>query len=191
MSTLTREGYEALIAKHPAYGREVYVETGLLAGDRLVIAAECFNRVYGIELDPYWTEVCRTRTVKLPNVMIFRGDTRRILPVVIQHCVETPTFFYLDAHFCQTDPPIQKSEFPLWVELEAIRARPTKDIVLVDDVHTFGKARPELRFRAAIPEWEKVTKESLLAFFGGQVVDSEERADAFVIWRDGSRKGPE
>jgi len=187
MSTLTREGYEALIAKHPEYGREVYIETGLLAGDRLVIAAECFNRVYGVELDDHWAKVCHERTKKLSNVYVMRGNTREFLPLLSDRHPTTPTFFYLDAHFCQTDPPIQKSEFPLWAELETIRARDTKDIVLVDDVHTFGKARPELRFRADVPEWEKVTKESLLAFFGDQVVDSEERADAFVIWRKGAR----
>lgn len=53
------------------------------------------------------------------------------------------------------------SEFPLWRELEAIRSREDlQDVIWVDDVDTFGKARPYLG-----QPWEEVTIDALKELF--------------------------
>ena len=71
----------------------------------------------------------------------------------------------------------------LWSELELIRSRGVADIVSVDDVHTFGKVRNELRFQPGAIEWEGVTTQTLTDYFGDRVHDSLVIGDGFVIYK--------
>lgn len=190
MGNMQKAAFERVLAQHADYDCKVYIETGLMGGDRFLIAAECFKAVHGVELDQHWYNVTKARAERFPHVNLHHGDTRIVLPALVERYAQTPCLFYLDAHYCKTDPPIQKSEFPLWGELECIKKRKTKDIVLVDDVHTFGLSRPELRFTPNAVEWEGVTKASLTAYFGSQVRDSMEISDSFVIWKEPEAQTP-
>lgn len=154
----------------------VYIETGCNRGDQLIVAAKMrFKAVIGVELDArYAAEAAR----RVPDATVHEGDTSKILPVVLS-AVNEPVFIVLDAHYCKLDPPIEKSRFPLWDELALLRARPYADIVVVDDVHTFGKVRDDLRY-ASDPEWETVTGVSISAFLGAP---GEEIGDGYVVWR--------
>ena len=155
----------------------VYVETGLYRGEQIAIAASsgCFERVIGIELDPRFAEACR---IRVPSAEITRADTRDALPPLAR-TLEGPVFWCLDAHFCKTSPPITKSPFPLWEELIALRARPRGDVIVIDDVHTFGKKRDDLRFGAA-PEWEGVTCDAISSFLDAP---GRTMGDGYVVWR--------
>lgn len=186
MGTMQKHEFEAVLSRHDGYRPQTYIETGLMSGDRIFLAASCFKVLHGIELDSHWYEVSRGRVSQFPHVMVHKGDSRLALPHLLKIYAETPCFIYLDAHYCKTDPPIQKSEFPLWAELGEIKKKKTKDIVVVDDIHTFGKQRPELRFKPDAKEWDGVTIASLIAYFGDQVQHILEIADSFVIWRDGT-----
>lgn len=185
MGAMQKHHFNHVLSRHSDYACDVYIETGLYRGDRLVVAAECFKVLHGIELDPNWYRVSKERVARFPHITLHHGDTRELLPTLIEKYAQTQCFFYLDAHYCETNPPIQKSAFPLWDELGKIRNRKTKDIVVVDDIHTFGVQRPELRFTPDAVEWEGVTVKSLLKYFGNQVRDSLRIADSFVIWREG------
>jgi hypothetical protein len=172
-----------ILSRHPDFRCPLYIETGLHTGRRIRVCAPHFERVHGIELDEHWYAVCARAMADSEHVTIHHGDTRELLPEILSRYPETPCFIHLDAHFCQTDPPIRKSEFPLWDELAAIRDRPVRDIVSVDDVHTFGKVREDLKYAGDAVEWEGVTTASLLDYFGERVHDSRTVSDAFIIWK--------
>ena len=153
------------------------VETGLWKGEQLEVIAKCFNNTYGIELDAHYAEVSRKR---VPKATVYCGDTAKLLPMVSQEMKE-PSVFFLDAHYCKLDPPIAKSKFPLWEELKTISNRNLPDIVIVDDVHTFGKKRDDLLFQAGEKEWEHVTPENILEYLPN-AKKSEIYKDSFIVW---------
>lgn len=180
MGHLTKENLEHILAKRTTALRpRVFVETGLYRGDQLLVAVESglFDVVLGIELFQEFVAHCRAR---VPGAVIIQGDSATELPSMAQK-VSEPVFWCLDAHYCETKPPIPRSKFPLWDELIALRARPRRgDIVVVDDVHTFGKRREDLRFQSSVPEWEGITPGALCSFFGcpeGEVI-----GDGYVMY---------
>lgn len=142
-----------------ADGRTVYVETGLWAGDQIAetLASGAFDTIYGIELDAHWAQHCRRRFADQPAVRIIEGDTLQHLPELVDR-IRVPAVFLLDAHyFLDADPPVTKGHFPLWEELDLLAGRDHSDIVIVDDVHTFARPRPDLAYDDGTPEWEAVT----------------------------------
>lgn len=153
------------------------VETGLWKGEQLEVIAKCFEKIYGIELDAHYAEISRKR---VPSAIIYCGDTTQLLPIVSEQ-MKDPSVFFLDAHYCKLDPPIAKSKFPLWEELRIISERNLADIVVVDDVHTFGKKRDDLLFQQGDKEWEYVTPENILDYLPN-VNKSEIYKDSFIVW---------
>jgi tRNA U34 5-methylaminomethyl-2-thiouridine-forming methyltransferase MnmC len=172
MGRLTKEEIKKIA---PNY--RVAVETGLWKGEQLEVIAKCFDKTFGIELDAHYAEVSRKR---VPSATVYCGDTAKLLPIVSQEMKE-PSVFFLDAHYCKLEPPIAKSEFPLWDELKTINARNLPDIVIVDDVHTFGKKRDDLLFKEGDKEWEHVTPGNILEYFP-QAKRSEIYKDSFIVW---------
>lgn len=156
---------------------QLAIETGTYRGEQLKTIAAYFPSTIGIELSEHYANLSRKAA---PKAIVFTGDTREWLPIFCDGCA-FPVVFFLDAHYCKVTPPIPKSEFPLWDELKMIADRPYKDIVIVDDVHTFGKVRDELRFKPDAREWESVTPENIMQYFKGckgEVVD-----DSFVVYK--------
>ena len=184
MGRVTRNPLREICATLPKYDCKVYIETGLWHGNRLLDSARCFEVAHGIELNDHWFKVVQERAKARRNITVHHGDSREILPALLKQYADKPCFFYLDAHYCQLDPPIQKSEFPLWEELDLIRQRDPnlREIVLVDDVHTFGKKRPDLRYKDGAVEWEAVTTQNILDRLGSRVKHSQIVSDGFVVW---------
>jgi hypothetical protein len=172
MGRLTREEIKKIA---PNY--KVAVETGLWKGEQLLVISETFEKTYGIELDPHYAKISQE---KAPKSEVIQGDTRDKLPLVSEK-IQEPCVFFLDAHYCKLEPPIAKSEFPLWDELKTINARNLSDIVIVDDVHTFGKKRDDLLFKEGDKEWEHVTPGNILEYFP-QAKRSEIYKDSFIVW---------
>jgi len=180
MGTLFRKHWSIIqtVAQLP----RVYIETGLWKGNSLSIAAEVFDECHGIELAPHWAEHNRTRFAGDERVTIHEGDSAVVLPRLLDS-IHEPAAIMLDAHFCKTDPPVAKSKFPLWAELDRISARPNPDLVIVDDVHTFGRARDDLRFRPGDIEWEDVTPTEIVARLGeARVMSHRAIGDSYAVW---------
>lgn len=166
---------DGILARAPVRP-DVYIETGTYQGNQLALAAPRFKRVIGVELDPGFADITQTRA---PKAEVILANSSKILPQLASEIAE-PCFFYLDAHYCRTVPhQIMPSPFPLWDELIALRTRTLPDIIVVDDVHTFGKARPDLRYRG-IPDWEGVTFASIASFLGAP---GKHIGDCYVVTR--------
>lgn len=162
MGNLTEEQLRELSSNH-----QTYIETGILHGHQIEEAMKVFPIVHGIEIDLGLVEEVRLRC---PGALIHHGSS----PDVLQNLIlrREPIFFYLDAHNCEGSG--DTSVFPLWRELGLIRSRLNhNDVVVVDDVHTFGLARDDIRVTDAL-EWEGVTCESISSVLGaplGEVID--------------------
>jgi len=152
----------------------VAVETGTCEGVQLKVLTEVFKSVYGIEINEHYFKESKRN---VPDAMMILGDSRKELPHLF---LDEPMIFFLDAHYCSLQPEIAKTPFPLWEELELIRKRYQKDIIVVDDVHTFGVQRRDLRYTPFAKEWESVTPSSIMEYFPGAI--SKIYKDSFIIW---------
>ncbi len=183
MGHLQHADFEHILSACTGSVPRVYIETGLWKGVQLHIASSHFDKCHGIELDAHWHRVAAERVADLEHVQVHHGDTRHILPRILADFPDTPLFVKLDAHFCILDPPIKKSPFPLWDELNLLRDRAPDDVVSIDDVHTFGVTRLDMRYKADHPMWEKVTFSSIRKFFGNRRRTDQVIAGGFVVWK--------
>lgn len=158
MAQMTAAQLMALRTRHPEPPR-IFVETGTFEGKTTRFALEQFPVVHTIELehDRFW----RALTDLGPaGAQVHHGDSRCWVPRLAQQ-IESPVFWYLDAHWFNV-PGVagQREGLPLWDELEAIGERPWPDVVVVDDVHSFGTDQPTA-------EWWAVSLERIAAYFPG------------------------
>ena len=181
--------FRHILNKHTSHQKiKTFIETGALDGGQGALASRVFEKVYGIELNPYWANLARRNN---PQAAILQGDTLTELPKLFSKYKRTPLFIYLDAHFCLGAPPFPalSSVFPLWKELELVQQRGFNDILLVHATaignrkyfhpHQVDILRPASdgeRFHLAY------TQTILTEFFGPRVKDSEIINNAFVLW---------
>jgi hypothetical protein len=122
---------------------EIGVETGTFQCATTAAMRSLLHETYTIELSlHYFRHACK-RFADHDDVYCLYGDSGEIVPHLARS-IEQPVFWYLDAHY-----PFDWSEAkrlhlpdhrpcPLFHELHAIRQRPYRDIVAVDDVSGFG-----------------------------------------------------
>ncbi len=118
---------------------DVFIETGTKAGDTLWEAKDLFPVCHSIEINPGVFSAAVKRFADFTNVHIHLGDSRDVLPKIIDP--KRTTTFYLDAH-CEGSPsvvPEADTECPLLGELRAILAVRWGyiPVVIVDDIKMF------------------------------------------------------
>ncbi len=118
----------------------VFVETGTFTGNSARWAAKHFEKAITIErAEGLFNEYSRSLRA-IGNVEPLLGDSRTILPSVVEKI--GPTVFWLDGHWSGGQTSGQGDECPLLEELAALSKR-TGDIVLIDDARLFLHAPPE------------------------------------------------
>jgi len=153
----------------------VFVESGTYHGKTTRLAVPRFREVHTIEISPPLYDVA-VRDLTPLGVRCHFGNASDIVPHLAVLIAE-PAFWYLDAHwFKRTSAPVGGKEhpLPLWDELRAIAQRPYADIIVVDDVHSFGKSEPT-------PEWEAVSLDAIAAHFPGH--RAAIRWDQACVWK--------
>jgi hypothetical protein len=149
----------------------VFVETGTWHGDSTRLALTRFAEVHTIELSatlfgeysPALTEA---------GAHCYQGDTRVLLPQLAL-TIQEPVCWFLDAHWTDQCAGAMRGPLPLWEELEVLSGRTYADIVIVDDVHSFGTHRAaalkERPARAVLfkeqPEWDGVSLSKIAKYF--------------------------
>jgi hypothetical protein len=136
---------------------EVCIETGTLLGNATAVFASTFNMVHTIDLSKEHYGHAVSRFAGVENVMCHHGDSAVVLPLLLDQYKDERLFLHLDAHWFNDSryPDIAADvPLPLWDELKALQSRETHDIVVVDDVHAFGKSKPS-------DLWKEVTFESI------------------------------
>lgn len=158
------------------------VETGTMYGGTTRILAELFRHVVTIEASDFFATEALRRLAVYPNVTVIPGTSKAMLKL---HAPDAPCTFYLDAHACReygaygTGPTGQWSDrltaTGLWGELDYLATRQHPDLVIVDDLHCFGRGAD-----GCFPFWAEVTREAILGRIGGTGRDF---GDQFVVRR--------
>lgn len=153
----------------------VFVESGTFHGQLTRMARGCFPVVHTIELHPDWHAAALEELSPL-GITCHRGDSAAVVPLLALKLTE-PVFWYLDAHWFKRAKGVAGKDvpLPLWAELGAIAQRAYPDIVVVDDVHCFGKSEPT-------PEWLDVSLEKIASYFPGHR-EAAIMGDQAVVWR--------
>lgn len=195
-------------AKAEQLGLAIAVETGTLHGDttrtlammkpfELVLTIEASRELWATAIERCFAEPpvgiparradgdpAEIATVEgdFGRIEFIHGDSADELPKLCE-IINRPAFFYLDAHFCREDPRAARTEdHPLFAELAAIARRPFADLVWVDDVHTFGQDRDDLR-----QSWRQITKETIRQRLGDRVAATAQMGDGFAIEMKGNQ----
>lgn len=163
MANLKANHLHALRHRHPGYASiGVFVETGTYLAASSLLARRQFPVVHSVEISP----ALHARAVELYGAIeglhFYLGDSRAFVQRLARELTDR-VVWYLDAHwFRKTVEPVggRAEGLPLWDELDALAARPAGDLVLVDDVHSFGTASPT-------PEWLGVTLDTIAARLPG------------------------
>jgi hypothetical protein len=172
MSGMTAARLSAIRARHPGVKHiRVFAETGTYLGQRASLAKGQFDRVYTVELSATLYENAK-RAHAERGIVFEQGDSRNVVRRWALELLE-PVVWYLDAHWFNGNKAGLVSErakagqvagqgegLPLWEELDAIAARPYRDVIVVDDVRDFGTEQPT-------PEWKDVSLSKIASFFPG------------------------
>jgi hypothetical protein len=159
------------------------VETGTFEAKTSRVLNELFPTVHTIELQPERWAQCVDLYAKI-GIQFHLGDSLAILPAIARAYHSRPCLWFLDAHWFDLaghgdDWPIPvagESPFPLWGELKTIVARGQADIVIVDDVHAFGRQDNG---------WHSVSLQTLDIAIGNRLEHSKIEADFYVAWLRG------
>lgn len=158
-------------------GINTFVETGTADCATTLEALKVFRHVETVELSPVLAAEAREKLWVMATV--HEGSSGVLIHEIAKGLKGVPVFWYLDGHYCggYENKTSNLDPFPLWRELRALRDRNARDIVVIDDVHAFGKGHKET------PDWAGCTTETIkAAFHPGQVRASETREDQFILW---------
>jgi len=117
-----------------------FIETGTAGGESVAWASQHFQKCWTIEL------LENREITKVEGVEYIQGNTVDHLPDILAKDefkdIETPIFFWLDAHYCEPEPNTSgNKECYLIEEIEAIRDR-NNSVVMIDDARLFAGPPP-------------------------------------------------
>jgi hypothetical protein len=144
-----------------------YIETGSYRGEGIKEVLNNYNQIHSIELSEIWYNYNVEQFKDNPNVKLYLGDSKIILPKLLLE-INEPITVYLDAHYSGGLTAFGDEETPLLFELEILKNRQYDDIIIIDDCRLLGKSGecgagpndpiyPTMQF-----DWGNVTKESIL-----------------------------
>jgi hypothetical protein len=165
VGSLTPSEVKSLLQRH---GSPVttFVETGTHLGGTLypIYHSKLFRRVHSIELSPVFYVQAVRRCSRLPDfqtgIVLHHGDSIHVLRTLAGE-IDEPAFFWLDAHWCPERHIATESPCPLLSELELLASRPHADIIVIDDVHCFGRKWGD----GPGADWTHIREETILQWF--------------------------
>lgn len=128
-----------------AAGATVFVETGTYRGDTTRWAAQHFAHVYTIEKSELLFGQFSVELRHIPAVTPLLGDSRTVLPIVMEKLVGMPALIWLDGHWSGGETSGFQEECPILEELQCLASR-RSDVILIDDARFFlcSPPRPHL-----------------------------------------------
>lgn len=116
-------------------GIKNFVETGTFRGNTSFWAAQHFEKVYTIEIDPEISRETASKADCPSNIEFFVGNSKEVLPKVVGQ-LDGNSVFWLDGHWCNVAELGKDMECPLMDEIHALRN--LKDsVILIDDARAF------------------------------------------------------
>jgi len=145
-----------LLWREPRIFGDVFVESGTYLGDSVPVALRVFPSVHTIEISSDLWEAARNRFAHDSRVTCHCGNSPNVLATLLPSLVQTPTVFWLDAHWSKGQTAFHSVHVPLLDELQVIcDTAQGPCLVIIDDVRLFG------RFEEGI-DWSAVTHKRVL-----------------------------
>ena len=150
-----------------------FIETGILGCETTLWAADHFDRVYGLEIEPNCANEAKKLFKDRPHVTIIEGDSGKTLTKLLSSLTDL-ALIVLDAHFygsCTIEAIKRKIQCPIERELAAISACPLAHSVIIDDMRFFvDRDIPEGSDITQFPTLEKIVKyfEGMAVFVSGR-----------------------
>jgi hypothetical protein len=139
------------------FGITTAIETGTYKGQSTRFLAQCFKRVWSIEMDKsWWVRACEVLSDS-DNLTLVHGDSRDELEAILSK-INEPCILWLDAHWCggARDDQKPEEECPLSEELRSIVAHNKEHVILIDDARLFT-GRPTYPHNPALwPTYEDI-----------------------------------
>lgn len=137
---------------------KVFVETGTNLGNTAKWASSNFYEVKTIEGDQELWQAARERFPEAENIEWLLGDSRERLGEVVSK-LNSPTIFWLDAHWCGKGTFDKENECPLMEELTVINQMTLEHVILIDDARLFLAPPPLPHSAARWPDLTAVVRE--------------------------------
>jgi len=113
------------------FSLKTLVETGTYYGEMVAAMKRRFDRIYSIEFAPELAERAQRKFATEPQIKIFCGDSRAILPEVLAQ-INAPALFWLDGGYFIWSGK-ESDQQRLSAELDMILTHRFPHIVLLDD----------------------------------------------------------
>lgn len=120
-----------------SYIADVFIETGTDTGFTTAHALhQGFKELHTIDIDQAVADRVRAMFDGLPQVHVHHGDSREVLPRIIN--ANRRTTFFLDAHYQGRGGSALDTMCPLLEELRIITSQPWRDLplIIIDDARS-------------------------------------------------------
>ena len=118
------------------YRINVLVETGTYLGDMVFAMQDSFEKIYSIELSPFYYQKAKQRFRKYNHINILEGDSGQILSALVPE-LKQPSLFWLDGHYSGGKTAMGEKECPVFEELKSIFSSTLNHIIAIDDARLF------------------------------------------------------
>jgi len=116
---------------------DTLIETGTFHGEMALSNRKTFKKIYSIELDEALHEIAKNNCVKYPHILLFHGDSAKILPKILSN-IKQPCLFWLDAHYSGEGTAKGNIDTPIKQELQHILNNfNINHVILIDDAEFF------------------------------------------------------
>jgi hypothetical protein len=132
---------EIVIALAKINNSTVFVETGTFHGETTKWASDYFEAAHTIERAESLYRMHRDELAGIRGVTPHLGDSRTILPKILNVIGARRAIFWLDGHWSGGETSGANDECPLLDELACLADR-TDDIILIDDARLFLSVPP-------------------------------------------------
>ena len=143
----------------------IYIETGCYRGDGIKKVINEYGCIHSIELSEKWYNYNLDLWKDTENVHLHLGDSKKILPHLLE-TIHEPVTIFLDAHYSGYKDQYGEEETPLLFELEILKNRQYDDIIIIDDCRQLGNTGScgcnNEYYPDMVYNWVDITEEKLL-----------------------------
>ncbi len=133
-----------------------FVETGTYLGASAFWAAEYFERVFTLEIDPVLSQAAAATPGRPANIEFWVGNSGQLLSSVIEK-LKGAAVFWLDGHYSGPGTGGEGAECPVMEELSAL-TKATEPLILIDDARCFQGPLPPPSDPSHWPSLETIFK---------------------------------
>ena len=114
-------------------------ETGTFHGEGAEALSRVFPSVVTVELSEELHTRAKARLRAKPNISFVLGDSRHVLPRLVDPSV--PTFWFLDGHWSDGPTAGGDAQCPVMAEIRALASGHPNDCIVIDDARLFWPRR--------------------------------------------------